>query len=721
MGMSATERLKFILTADVDGAIRGFEKVGTTAERELKKAESASSKLSGNMTKFGAGAIVVAGVAGAALVKTAGSFSELGIAIGHMHDATGLSYKSSSQLHEVMKDLGLDSGTLEGALGKLNKATEKTPKAFAAIGAEIVRTNTGAVDTQATFMSVIDAFNRTGGAAAHSAEATAIFGKGWQSMAEVIAGGSDKLKASMGAVDTSKIFDAAKVQQAKDYRDSMDVLKDSVDKLVISIGQGAAPVIGGLAKVMGGAISAFGDLNAISGGTAGTLLTVATAAVGIGGALSVVAGQALKMKDRFTNAEGGLNSFGKAAKGLGVAIGAAGLAWTLYELQQSHAADEARKMVDVMDKLTGATDDVAKSVSERLIIAMTAFGKATPQEAVDKLTESNVTAAVKVRDLAAADADYAAKLASHGVTVAMLTTAIDNHAASQKRAKEATDRASTATDALAQSTSNVIGPTAAESAALQAVADTADLARHRTDNLTAAWAAWKQGLADQQSIIDLENGFADLKTKQDAAWKAAQDGSSDAAQKMRDLQAEQITVTGLVGDYAQKLGGVPPEVVTLIQAAIDNGSIDSAVAAMHAIELAAQAAHNAVLSAVTADGERHGANSTVVSSAPSGVDPYSPAAVAYYNALAAQNATKPHHATGTSYAEDAFIAGEDGPELITGHKGATVTPANQTAKLLGGHGAASSTVVNIYPRVLPTDAELINLIGSIRRRNGGIL
>lgn len=42
----------------------------------------------------------------------------------------------------------------------------------------------------------------------------------------------------------------------------------------------------------------------------------------------------------------------------------------------------------------------------------------------------------------------------------------------------------------------------------------------------------------------------------------------------------------------------------------------------------------------------------------------------------------PGHAAGTLFAEDAFIAGEEGPELILGRKGSTVFPSSETNKIL---------------------------------------
>jgi hypothetical protein len=42
----------------------------------------------------------------------------------------------------------------------------------------------------------------------------------------------------------------------------------------------------------------------------------------------------------------------------------------------------------------------------------------------------------------------------------------------------------------------------------------------------------------------------------------------------------------------------------------------------------------------------------------------------------------PEHALGTTNAEDAFIAGENGPELILGRSGSTVFPSEETDRII---------------------------------------
>lgn len=64
----------------------------------------------------------------------------------------------------------------------------------------------------------------------------------------------------------------------------------------------------------------------------------------------------------------------------------------------------------------------------------------------------------------------------------------------------------------------------------------------------------------------------------------------------------------------------------------------------------------------------------------------------------------PGHADGTTYAEDVFMAGEEGPELIVGHEGATVFPTTETDRIIeavnGMNGVTSVTFADEFVTAL---------------------
>ena len=362
--MSATERLKFVLTADASGAISAFEKVGGTAEKQLKKADSGIAKTSAQLTKFGTGAIVSAGVVGTALVGLAGNFSSLGVSVGKFSTATGLSAEKSSRWIEVAGDMGIEAEGIESAINKMNRTAGTTPDKFDEMGVAIVRTSSGAVDANATFLSVIDRLKEINDPADRARAGTALLGKSWTGMSELIAEGSSSLTTSLAAVNDAKVFDDEKVQKAKDYRAAMDTLKDSLEELGLSVGAGAAPVIATLATAVGNAVSAFGSLNSITSGAAGEFLAIATAGLGAAGAMSVIAGQALKAKDSLMPmGENGLRSLtgvGKAALGAGVAVAAFTVITSLMSAKAERAAQNVDDLAARMDRLNLTAEEATK-------------------------------------------------------------------------------------------------------------------------------------------------------------------------------------------------------------------------------------------------------------------------------------------------------------------------------------------------------------------------
>jgi hypothetical protein len=60
-----------------------------------------------------------------------------------------------------------------------------------------------------------------------------------------------------------------------------------------------------------------------------------------------------------------------------------------------------------------------------------------------------------------------------------------------------------------------------------------------------------------------------------------------------------------------------------------------------------------------------------------------------------------------------------GTPAILGEAGRpeAVIPLDRAGNMLNG----SAITVNIYPKALPTDRELIDLVNSVRRRNGNVI
>ena len=124
------------------------------------------------------------------------------------------------------------------------------------------------------------------------------------------------------------------------------------------------------------------------------------------------------------------------------------------------------------------------------------------------------------------------------------------------------------------------------------------------------------------------------------------------------------TVATMETDFDEKMA----EIEGRLDEAIDNMNMetDAATAAKQTMDAYTQAIRDGTSNAVSAAESAANAVSAALSSSYSGGN---------VTAVAG-------HANGTTYAEDAFIAGEEGPELILGKAGSTVFPADETDRII---------------------------------------
>lgn len=124
------------------------------------------------------------------------------------------------------------------------------------------------------------------------------------------------------------------------------------------------------------------------------------------------------------------------------------------------------------------------------------------------------------------------------------------------------------------------------------------------------------------------------------------------------------TVATMETDFDEKMA----EIEGRLDEAIDNMNMetDAATAAKQTMDAYTQAIRDGTSNAVSAAESAANAVSAALSSSYSG----------------GNVTTVAGHANGTTYAEDAFIAGEEGPELILGKAGSTVFPADETDRII---------------------------------------
>jgi len=240
-----------LVTEFQNRGIKAAEAAFVNFRKEVGKAE-------GTMGKFKAGSkAVFDGIqANAATFATAAAgaiatfaaqgvtaFQDLALFADKFAGATGLAVEEASRLLEVTGDLGIDAGTVETGIGKMNTALGKSPDLFEELGIQVEYANDGTVNANETFLNVIDRLNKIKDPATKAKIATQILGKGWRDMSQLINMGADDLRASLATVSDAKVISPEEAAKAKKFRDNMNDLKDTVEDLSLQIGEVLVPAI----------------------------------------------------------------------------------------------------------------------------------------------------------------------------------------------------------------------------------------------------------------------------------------------------------------------------------------------------------------------------------------------------------------------------------------------------------------------------------------------
>ena len=227
---------------EADGAMNKF-KAGGTAALDAVKA---------NAGMFAAAA--GSAIAGFAL-KAIGDFQDLALEVDKFSNSTGLAAEEASRWIEVSGDLGVESGTLLTAVNKLNKAVGENSSAFAELGAEIVRTSSGATDVNATFLNTIEALRRIDDPAQRARLATQTLGKSWTELSELVEMGATDLTAALEGVSDAKIINEDEIRKAKELRAAQDALNDAIEDFTLTVGSKLIPAF---TKIVGAATPVLG-------------------------------------------------------------------------------------------------------------------------------------------------------------------------------------------------------------------------------------------------------------------------------------------------------------------------------------------------------------------------------------------------------------------------------------------------------------------------------
>lgn len=240
------------------------------ARRQFGKFKADIAAADGTMGKFKAGSkaafdgvkanAATFAIAGAAAVvgfakKSITAFQDLALEVDKFSIATGLSAEASSRWAEVTGDLGIEFGSVETAIGKMNRTIGQDPDIFKNLGVDLEYTNTGALDVNATFLNTIEHLRNIKDPAERAKEGVKLLGKGWTDMALLIDQGAGNLSASLASVSDAKIIDQNEISKARNFRNATNDLKDKFEDLAITIGEDLVPQITAIVTTLAPAIA----------------------------------------------------------------------------------------------------------------------------------------------------------------------------------------------------------------------------------------------------------------------------------------------------------------------------------------------------------------------------------------------------------------------------------------------------------------------------------
>jgi hypothetical protein len=251
---SFTEKIRLLFEVDDKGSL-GRLRADIAAADGVTGKFKAGIKGAGDMLKQNMAAGAMA--AGAAVftygVKAVAAFQETALAAGKMADATGLTVEQSSRLMEVAGDLGIEVGTVQGAIQKFNNAI--AGGRLDEFADSIVTAKDGSIDAYESFINTATAIGKIQDPTKRAQAAQKAFGKSYGEIAELMKMDADQLRSALDGVSDAKVIDENELRQARQFRDLLDQLKDRLDDVQLTVGERVIPRL----LLMGKAVTGIAD------------------------------------------------------------------------------------------------------------------------------------------------------------------------------------------------------------------------------------------------------------------------------------------------------------------------------------------------------------------------------------------------------------------------------------------------------------------------------
>lgn len=353
--MALLERLQILIDADGKGAVREFQKVGATADREMSKADERIRKVSSGLTTFGS--VAVAG--GTAAAVGLGAFAMAAA------DAETQQLKLTNAIKNSSNKFSDNGQALRDQASDLQKVTAAEDDATAAAQAYLVQMGLTQDEVLKLTPLLVD-LSRKQGVDLETAARAAVKGidgqaKGLRTL------GVDVDNATLKAGGFTAVLDGIRKSaggfaedEGKTFSGQLAIIKNQLGEVEEGLGKGVVSVVKPIGE-LGGKLA---EVNPAILETAGAIGAVAAGGSILVGGLSFVAGQALKVRDVLTlvgdDGSRSLNKAGKAATALGGVLATIAVTDIVFNFVND-SADIKGQTKAAIDDLTIARDELDKA------------------------------------------------------------------------------------------------------------------------------------------------------------------------------------------------------------------------------------------------------------------------------------------------------------------------------------------------------------------------
>lgn len=702
--MSISERLRFVLEADVDDAIRGFEQVGKAAEEKLGRAETRIDKLGVGMTRAGAAMMAAGGLAAAGLVKAAQASGDLetelykvdrifGESAGTVRefaegaaDTMGMSTRAAAAMAVELGRIGQKAGVAEGDLAGFSSEWATIVGDAAAFSGADPSEVIGAIG--AATRGEYDSLERFGGTlTAAKVEAYALANGLATSKDEMT--DAARVTAALALIQEDLSFATGTLAE-RNADGALEAQKLSAqwENLQAQLGEQALPILRDVLGGVGGLLGGVNDLNDATGGLVGTVATWGTGLLLAGGAVSTVVGKVMEMRESLGNLTNRFGAVKVAAAGFGVAI--AGLALQQFLSRMADANAEIKAQRDAFyDALAAGEDYVAflrLGVNEndqlREIVQRTGISLGDLDKALRGTEEEYVAFRDRVLET------IAAQERSGTVSDEVNQRLQQEVRMSREELDRLRDSHLYAAESIALTTDNMGELANSSIRARDRVAELGDVTDDTTDETEELTTAWQtlMGVLDQRQAAD------NAKQAIEEAFLAMFLGASDA----KDQVYEAIEAVGLLDAVTGELANHPLAVD--IRVLVEQGQLDEALRKVDQLRAAAN-----IISGRSSPGTNY-------TPPPTGPPDFSNIDWSFLPAVNGGLATG-----GMARAGGTYLVGERGPELLTmGASSGFVTPNHA----LGGSNYSITVNAGIGADGALIGQQIVEEIKRFERRNG---